>query len=176
MSDIHKVPRPRQPLATSKVPDSLTDIARLDMADKIRHSNYNSIWEQQKHFTWLISIILSAQAILLAGTKLDSAEKVVILCIASIIGITISLIGFRVQRIEGIYFCQANELFAKEYQTVYPDAPPPYHSGEPNKNLSNLIISCFQGRAGVRDHFQILFLAFMTVFTAIAIYACVSIS
>lgn len=174
MSDIHKVRSP-QPLGTSKDPDSTTDISRLDMAEKIRHSNYNSIWEHQKHFTWLISIILSAQAIILAGTKLDSSDKVVILCVASIVGIMISLTGFRVQRIEGIYFCQANELFAKEYRIVYPDTRPPYLSGQPNKSIPNLIASCFLCKAGVRDHFQILFLAFVAVFTAIAIYACVSI-
>jgi hypothetical protein len=173
MSDIHRV-RSHLPSGASKDPDSTTDIARLDMADKIRHYNYNSIWEQQKHFTWLISIILSAQAIVLAGTKLDSSDKIAILCVASIVGIMISIIGFRVQRIEGVYSCQANELFAKEYQIVYPDARPPYQSGPPNKRIPNLIVSCLLGKAGVRDHFQVLFLAFMTVFTAIAIYACVS--
>src|SRR6185437_12143957 len=135
-----------------------------DLADKIRHSNYNSIWEQQKHFTWLISITLSAQAIMLAGVHLARADKVAVLCFASLVGIMISLIGFRVQRIEGIYFCQANELYAKEYRAVFPDARPPYHSVQPNKKIVNLLACCLRGKAGVRDHFQILFLAFITIF------------
>jgi hypothetical protein len=151
-----------------------TAIARLDMAYKIRHSNYNSIWEQQKHFTWLISIMLSGQAIVVGAVQLRSPEKSAVLFAASIAGIIISIIGFRVQRIEGIYFCDANKVFAEEYRAVYPDAKAPYRSEKPNKSVSGLIAAVCLGRAGVRDHFQILFLAFIAIFVAIAIYACVS--
>lgn len=162
------------PLATTEDPDLKPDVAKLDMAHKIRHSNYNSIWEQQKHFTWLISIILSAQAIVLTGTKLASSDKVAIILIASVMGIVISIIGFRVQRIEGIYFCQANVLFVKEHQAVYPEAETPHSAKEPNKSIPRLIVAVFSGKAGVRDHFQILFLAFIIAFAAIAIYASIS--
>ena len=87
-------------------PRSDAAIARLDMANKIRHSNYNSIWEQQKHFTWLISIMLSAQALVAAAVKLDSFQKSAVLFVASTVGIITSIVGFRVQRIEGIYFAK----------------------------------------------------------------------
>lgn len=151
------------------------DTARLDMAHKIRHSNYNSIWEQQKHFTWLISIIFSGQAIILASTKLNSADKLSVLCIGSLLGMITSIIAFRVQRIEGRYFCQANEVYAEEYRAIYPYAEAPHRTREPNKAISSLVVSVFSGAAGVRDHFQVLFLAFATVFFAIFIYSCVAI-
>lgn len=150
------------------------DIARLDMAHRIRHSNYNSIWEQQKHFTWLISIILSAQAVILASVKLDSTDKLIVLCVGSLLGIITSIIAFRVQRIEGIYFSRASEVYAEEYRAVYPYAEAPHRSQKPNKAVSSLVTSVIRGRAGVRDHFQLLFLAFAAVFLGIFIYACVA--
>jgi hypothetical protein len=123
------------PRETSTSFDKLsgTDIARLDMAHKIRHTNYNSIWEQQKHFTWLISIILSAQAIILASTKLDSFDKLTVLFVGSLLGMITSVVAFKVQRIEGGYFCHANEVYAEEYRAIYPHAEIPHRSQEPIK-------------------------------------------
>jgi hypothetical protein len=111
---------------------------------------------------------------LLTTAKVGSSGKAAMLCAASVVGIVISLTGFRVQRIEGVYFAQAREVFAKEYRKVYPDEQPPYRAQKPNKSILRLISSCLLGKAGVRDHFQILFLAFTIVFAAIAVYACVS--
>jgi len=146
----------------------------LLLITRIRQSHHDAIWEEQKHFTWLLSIIFSAQAVVLAGTELSAPDKAIIISIASVVGILIALIGFRAQRIEGVYYHRANTHFAKEFLAVYPDAEEPHHSQAPNKAVLALIKSAITGSAGVRDYFQIIFIAFFAVFTAIAIYAYIS--
>ena len=47
-----------------------------------------------------------------------------------------------------------------EFLAVYPDAEEPHHSQSPNKTILTLIKSAITGTAGVRDYFQILFIAF----------------
>jgi hypothetical protein len=78
------------------------------------------------------------------------------------------------QRLESIYFRQANQLFVKFYNSVYPDAPSSYSLLNTNKSMPRLIKAALTGRAGIRDQFQFLFLAFMTIFIAIAIYSYVA--
>lgn len=144
-------------------------IARLDIANQLRQPHYNSIWEQQKHFTWLISAVFSAEAIVFGTGLLNSHGKPIILCLVSGIGILFSLMGFRVQRIEGRYFCSANEVFAREYKAVFPYAEVPYRRQDPNKTVPGLFVAVLRDRAGVRDSFQFIFLALSAVFIAIAI-------
>lgn len=173
MNDVRRAVS-RQPVSPPKSSEPATDIARLDMADKIRNSHYNSIWEQQKHFTWLISIILSAQAVFANDCK----------------GWLVRQSGNALRRLCRWYsnfpywlpspknrrslLCPSSRSLCKEYRKVYPDEQPPYRAQKPNKSILRLISSCLLGKAGVRDHFQILFLAFTIVFAAIAVYACVS--
>jgi hypothetical protein len=154
--------------------DIMAEIAKLDLARELQHTHYNSLWEEQKHFTWLISIILSAQAIVLAGTSLDSTGKQMIISVASLVGILISITGYRAQRLESIYFRQANQLFVRLYNSVYPDAPTSYNLLNTNKPLPRLIKATLTGRAGIRDQFQFLFLAFTVIFIAIAAYSYVA--
>jgi hypothetical protein len=154
-------------------PDSefASRVAKLDLAIKIRQSHHYSIWEEQKHFTWLISIILSAQAVVLAGVKLGSPQKAILISVASAVGILIALTAYRVQRVEGVYYCQSHTHFVNQYRAVYPSAEVPHYNPKPNKNIPELVHSILTAKSGVRDHFQFLFLSFMVVFMAIAIYS-----
>lgn len=169
-----KNPDPHQMKIPTQGSDHAADIARLDLAVKIWQAYHNAIWEEQKHFTWLISIILSAQAVVLAGIKLSSPERGALISLASAVGILIATTGFRVQRIEAIYYCQANSRLAQEYKMVYHDADVPYYSQEPNKSIPGLILATLTGRSGIRDQFQCLFLSFIAVFIAIAVYAFIA--
>lgn len=40
------------------------DIEKLKMAFTIRDSHHKSLWEEEKHFTWWLSILLSAQIVI----------------------------------------------------------------------------------------------------------------
>jgi hypothetical protein len=155
----------------TELPFLSPDQSRLEFAFGLRSYHHNAIWEEQKHFTWLISIILSAQLLVLTGVRLDNLPKALLISIASIVGILLSVTALRVQRREGEYFRNANARFVAEYNAVYPSMPMPPPGPVANKQILSLVVSIFIGRSGVRDYFQFLFLAFAVVFLLMAIFA-----
>jgi hypothetical protein len=145
------------------------DPAKLDLAIKIREYHHNAIWEEQKHFTWLISIILSAQLLVLTSDKFRASGKVLVV-VGSVVGILLAMTGFRVQRREGSYFRNANANFVEEHNALYPHMQLPLPSQKANKNIFVLVLSFFTGKSGIRDYFQFLFLCFIVIFTGLAVY------
>ena len=143
------------------------DLAKLDLATKIRHYHHNAIWEEQKHFTWLISIILSGQLVVFTS---DTSGKVVLVFVGSVVGILLAITAFRVQRREGVYFRNANAIFVEEYNALYPKMSLPLPSQKANKGILDLVLSFFIGKLGVRDYFQFLFLTFIVIFAGLAVY------
>jgi hypothetical protein len=162
--------------SASQLPDEvdalilLPDQSRLEFAFRLRGYHHNAIWEEQKHFTWLISIILSAQLLVLTAVRLDKPPKIILISIASIVGVLLSITALRVQRREGEYFRNANARFVAEYNSIYRSTPMPAPGPAANKQILQLIVSIFTGRSGVRDYFQFLFLAFALVFLLMAIF------
>jgi uncharacterized membrane protein (DUF485 family) len=161
-------------IGQDRVPEPTASLTRLDLAHQIRQSHHNAIWEEQKHFTWLISIILSAQLIVFVGANLGSSQKIALIIISSVVGVLFAITGFRVQRIEGVYFYNANVTYNEAYSAVFQTTEPSYRRGSANKTLWGLIASIFTNSSGVRDHFQFLFLTFIAVFVATAIYSCIA--
>jgi ABC-type branched-subunit amino acid transport system permease subunit len=149
----------------------------VNLAREIRKNHHDAIWEEQKHFTWLISIILSGQLVVFIGSQPSPSVKIALIVVSSLIGILLSLTAFRVQRIEGIYFNNANIAFNEAYRKFFgKDTGPSAERTEKiaaNKDPGGLIIAVLTNNSGVRDQFQFIFLSFIVVFAAIAIYACV---
>lgn len=146
----------------------------LDLLYQIRQGHHNALWEEQKHFTWLISIILSGQLVIFAGVKVAATQKITLIVISSLVGILFAIIGFRTQRIEGVYFTNANVAYNEAYKALFRTGAPSWHRGSPNKPIKELISTIFTSSSGVRDYFQFLFLSFIVVFAATAVYACVA--
>jgi hypothetical protein len=147
---------------------------KLDLLFRIRQGHHNAIWEEQKHFTWLISIILSGQLVIFAGVKTASTQKITLIVISSLVGILFAAIGFQTQRIEGIYYTNANAAYNEAYKVLFRTAAPSLHRRNPNKKIKELISTIFTNSSGVRDYFQFLFLSFIVVFAATAVYACIA--
>jgi len=158
-------------------PEQQTELAtsteKLDLLFKIRQAHHNAIWEEQKHFTWLISIILSGQLVILADVKIASTQKITLVIVSSIMGILFAVIGFRTQRIEGVCYTDASVAFNEVYRALF-HAESPWQRSNPNKTIRDLIPAIFTSSSDVRDHFQFLFLFLIIVFTATAVYACVA--
>jgi hypothetical protein len=150
------------------------DHEKLNLAMKLRDYHHNAIWEEQKHFTWLISIILSGQLIALSGARLDQSAKLALILTASVVGVLLSVTAFRVQRREGEFFRNANARFIAEYNALYPEAPMAPPGPLANKSVVHLVTYVFSGRSGVRDYFQFLFLSFAVIFAGIALFACIT--
>ncbi|MFI7028201.1 hypothetical protein ACIBK1_05785 [Microbispora rosea] len=150
--------------------DCTDNLERLKFMFTVRSYHHNAIWEEQKHFTWLISILLSAQLVTLASTSLGTSGKIIIILAGSIVGIVLAVTAFRVQRHEGRYFRAANVAYIKEYNLLWRDSPLPMPPVKANKGILELVLSFFTGNAGVRDYFQVLWLSFITVFAGLALY------
>uniref|UniRef100_A0A7C3YSK9 Uncharacterized protein n=1 Tax=candidate division WOR-3 bacterium TaxID=2052148 RepID=A0A7C3YSK9_UNCW3 len=146
------------------------DIKRLELAHKIREFHHNSLWEEEKHFTWLVSIVLSAQIIVYTSNSLCNQDKLIFVLVGSLIGIFLCITAYRTLRKEGAFFHTALSKFVEEYNAIYVTSPLPKVPEKANKDISELIKLFFTGKVGVRDCFQLLFLFFMLIFVFISVY------
>lgn len=87
------------------------NIKSLEMAHTIREFHHKSLWEEEKHFTWLISLLLTAQIILYMSNDLCNQNKFYFILILSITGNLICCMAFRILRREGYYFHKALSKF-----------------------------------------------------------------
>ena len=166
--------------------ESTGDLSRLQAALDFRRFHHDSIWEEQKHFSWLISIILSGALVAFASDQFSPSAKAVIVLTASALGFLFSLTAFRIQRREGVLFTIAQQAFVREWNAQFPDNEllmprgdgnfgkdaPTHDSGKSpaNRGPVRLIFLGVTGRAGVRDYFQLLFLFFALAFVALGAY------
>jgi len=147
------------------------DVKRLEIAHNIREFHHKSLWEEEKHFTWWVSIVLSAQILIYTSNSLCNQSKLIFIFIASLVGIFLCIIAFRVLRREGEYFHTALSRFVKEYNSIYTTSPLPDVPEKANKNIRELIKSFLTCKIGVRDSFQLLFLLFIVIFVGILLFS-----
>jgi hypothetical protein len=147
----------------------MSDIARLQFAQSIRVFHHAALWEEEKHFTWLNSLILSAQLLLFNSEKIPFKFRFSLILVVSLLGVLASRIALRVIRKEGEYFCNALNRFVDEHNSIFPDKQLPPAPTPPNKSYPTLLKSFLLGQVGVRDAFQVVFLAFGTAFVTILV-------
>ena len=164
----------RQAATNAQYQRAESDLAKLDIAFRIWAHHHNSIWEEQKHFMWLISIVLSAQLLVLTSNAVPQPGRTVLAVTGSLVGVLLALTGLSVQRREGFYFWKASAQLFVEYNEIFRDRPMGNLPPSPNKTLISLVVAFFTGRAGVRDSFQVLFLCFMLVFFLLPMIAAFS--
>jgi len=171
-------------VGTGRMPSQMTersqlktdgDLARVELAFEIRKYHHGAIWEEQKHFTWLISILLSAIVIGATSDRLSETTTAIVVLVGSMVGCFLAVTAFRVQRREGEYFRNANASFVDEWNLAFPSSPLLRPPARANRPLYSLIGGAFIGKIGVRDYFQLLFVAFAVAFTALTIFGIVSI-
>jgi hypothetical protein len=71
------------------------------------NSHRQTLWEEQKHFAWWISIILSGLILIFLADEIDSKLRIIPIALGCIFGITISIVARRVISKEDIYFQEA---------------------------------------------------------------------
>jgi hypothetical protein len=117
----------------SETQPSQDQMTRLEFAFKVRAYHHNAIWEEQKHFTWFMSILLSAQLLALTSDRIETPTKALVTSLAAFVGVTLAATGFRVQRREGEFFRNANELYIAQYNSTFPElrisVPPRWQTG-----------------------------------------------
>jgi len=146
-------------------PEEPDDLALLQFSHTIRDYHHNALWEIQKHYTWLLSIVLAAAAAILTTTVIVSPEREYLLTSLSALGFVLAVLALRAVRTEGKYFFDWNTKFVEYRNGVFSeDMPPP---ARVNLTMAAL---CTPTRLGVRDTFQLTCIAFAIVFVALPIY------
>ena len=143
----------------------MDDLKRLEFANDLRGLHHASLWEEEKHFTWLNSLILSAQVFLLTSEKISPHLRLYLAIGTALGGLICSGMALLVIRKESEYFNIALKQFVMEYNAVFSDGPLNPAPENANKTLRELLLGIFRPRTlRVRDAFQLLFIGFMVVF------------
>jgi hypothetical protein len=162
-------------MATDKLPSWDPDAAdALKLAQQLREYHHKSLWEEEKHFTWLHSIILAAQAAIVTRTPAELEARGVLLIVLAIVGLCFVVIALRVVRREGAFFVEAHRLFVERFNALFPNQKLEQPPQDPNKSLFALPFIVLGGKPSIRDNFQLVFLVFGAIDLAllVAVVTC----
>jgi hypothetical protein len=95
------------------------DSKNLSIAKQHRDFFHKALWEEEKHFTWLLSIILAAQVTVITMNSLTAKDM--LLYALAIVGFIFAVLALRVVRREGESFVKANRLFVERFNIVFPN-------------------------------------------------------
>jgi len=147
----------------------MTDLTRLEFAHTLREFHHTAIWEEEKHFTWLNTLLLSFEGFLLSSEK-PFPGRLALLVIASLLGMLLSVVAIKVIRREGEYFNHNLKHFVAEYNSVFVERPLKAAPEKANKEVLTLVKDfVFAKKLGGRDAFQIIFLGFVAAFFSILV-------
>ncbi|MBI2899260.1 MAG: hypothetical protein HYY17_03690 [Planctomycetes bacterium] len=165
----------------------------LPVAQDIRKYHHNALWEEEKHFTWWISILISVMIFVYASKQMDGLSKGFILMFGSFFGMVLSYFGLRCIRKEGRYFREALEtvnrlydrlgLIQDERSPLVPKEYTPHQDFAAVRNSANKPLWKLPGMVilslkkddvmGIRDYFQLVFLMACVLFIAGLIWGVV---
>jgi hypothetical protein len=100
-------------------------IEELRIAWQQRESHHRALWEEEKHFTWLNSIVLAAQTALITSQTLNSSARHLIALILASFGSLFAITAIVVVRAEGRNFQRALGRFLSLYNDTYHERPLP---------------------------------------------------
>ncbi|PWB70908.1 hypothetical protein C3F09_08515 [candidate division GN15 bacterium] len=141
-------------------------IDRLRIAQEIRDYHHKALWEEEKHFTWFLSILLSSIALITTTDKIEPHPKIICAGVLSLLGVLISLLALRVVRNESRNFQVALHRFVACYNQVFPDIPlPMVGATEQAKSMPKRLQAALRGDVSTREAFQWVFRLFLLVFS-----------
>ena len=121
-------------------------LARVELLQNRRNFHHNALWEEEKHFTWWVYILLSALALIYTSDLCDQA-KLPIIAAGAILGIIICSIALAIMRRESIYFKDSLHHFTSEFDQYF--------------EVCHLTS---RWKWSVRDYFKLIFWIFIAVF------------
>jgi hypothetical protein len=165
----------------------------LEISQALRKYYHDALWEEEKHFTWWVSLVFPYLVFVYSQSQLYAWQKVAMITFGCLFGLCLSFLGYLVIRKEGIYFRDAMEIFCRtsralglhESQEHVSDQKrrlalmPEYPVSESfeeardkaNKSFTRLLSSVYQPKTlGVRDCFQLIFVLSGLLFVAFCIF------
>lgn len=147
------------------------------VSERMRH-HHNALWEEEKHYSWWVYIILAGLIYLLISGHFDPPVRFTILVVGSLFGVYLSHTAYKVIRKESEYFADARLLSViaalavglNRYKVRRPEGFIPLipqlekdfedakkKKGKPNKPLKELLSEARKFNLGIRDFFQLTF-------------------
>lgn len=154
--------------------DAGNQLKKIEIAQTIVNKHHSALWEAQKHFTWWLSILLSAQLITYTSDTLNSLSKTIFVTIIGIVGIFICRIAFLSLTRESEYYCEAFNRYRKAFNDIYTDHPITRPASTANPSLVELFRLFLKGKLRIREGFNLVFYVFGFVFFIITIYTILS--
>ena len=149
------------PSAADQAGPGLSPPDALKFVQQLREYHHRALWEEEKHFTWLLSILLAAQAAVLTAKSSDLPARAPILIGLAVIGLAFAVVALVVVRREGSFFVNAHSLFVPLFNQHFPSRPLSTPSGAANRSLLVLPLLFLQPwKLSIRDAFQLVFFVF----------------
>lgn len=148
------------------------------------------LWEEEKHYTWWVYVLLGAMLYLLLSHQVSGGLRLCLIVIVSLFGIAISSIGLRVIRVEGVQFYDALRLQDEILDMMnLPGTRGHKHParGSANKGLPDELITSFfktmlrtgkldeDKKAGIRDCFQVTLILAILLFILLDLVSFIAI-
>jgi hypothetical protein len=141
----------------------------LRLSQQLREYHHRALWEEEKHFTWLLSIILAAQAAVATKKASELEARALLLIVLGIVGLALVVAAVRVVRREGEFFVEAHREFVKRFNLVFADRKLDEPAANPNRNVFALPFVVLGGTPSIRDNFQFVFLVFGAIDVALLV-------
>jgi hypothetical protein len=134
-------------------------LTKLQIAQSIRDFHHNALWEEEKHFTWLVSILITAMLLVFTNDKVTDTMRGVAVLVLSLAGLFISATALVVLRRESLNFQTALHRFVRQHNQCFPDIQLEIPAtANPNKSFLRLAVGTFRRGSYIRDAFQRLFI------------------
>jgi len=148
-------------MSTNAPPSWKDDAAdALKFTQGLREYHHKALWEEEKHFTWLHSIILAAQAAILIKQPDELASRNILLIVLAVVGLSFAVVALRVVRREGEFFVYAHNLFVDRFNVLFPENNLLKSKSDQDESLLMLPFRVLRGKASIRTNFQFVFFVF----------------
>ncbi len=172
----------------------------LQIAEDRRWHHHTALWEEEKHFTWLIALIFPALVYVQANRELTSTSRLFLTLAGAAFGVFVSMIAIRVFRREGESFVDTMQMLNRIVHMLALDKDPTYQCVPSDRRMpisrsykttmlernKPIRVLCFwpirwlvsrviprrekPQELGVRDCFQVLFLGAIFLFVCFALW------
>src|SRR3989338_3550221 len=149
--------------------DSTNKLDLLKMSHTLREYHHKALWEEEKHFTWLLSIFFTAEILVVTTDNLSDRIQSLLTIGISIFGFFFSLLALRVVLLESHGFQNELDNYKLLYKKVFGRESFP-HDELPIgwfRRAERRVWYLIRGKS-IRHHFQFIFVLFATVFLFLA--------
>lgn len=177
-------------------PDAESDFGKEEYRTILELSNaraihyHESLWEEEKHYTWWISVLFGFLILVMITDVLDWSQKYSLILAISLMGIAMCRIGYVVIRKEGEYFSQERgisdrilkKLGLTDEHNILPfkiDDIADFDTvkNKSNKSLSVIINGIFSSdpnkHPGIRDFFQLTLVIYGVIFVVFIVVSVI---